>query len=691
MAKRGRLIAVCLALSCGAPQRPGAPVDAGVAGKPYAPLAFKADAKAPAQAVILGTDAAGGSTLLPLAATATTLTADALEVPLATQKDLRPVIATLALGAAPAAGASTTDSPARAEGVTLEPTAGPAWRAGAWLAAHIAATALGKDLTDLALSVSGGRGDGVSASALTAAGFIAARTGASIDPAVAVLGALLPDGTLGPVPALPELVAAALDHGKRRIGIPAGMRRARSTRTDKLVDVVALAARRGAQVTEVADVQAAYALLTGRALPAPVPVDATAMALDATTRATLDTRYKSWQQRLAAEWGAILQLESAGRLPAPLVHLRESAKRHARAAEQLYKQHLLAAAYQRMVIAAVDARSANQIYDVLTNVQENKLDAALATLDALEATVAQGHTVFDPIAALHPPTLGGHLQMLAAFRAGLRGSLFGEVATRALASTKTYLKSLAGNSPATLGAEQTADAVVAQVGPTVLYIAMAAAETSRASEQLDLANAADVPYTLATADVRGVAASLRSVGGAGVAYVDELLAAPLASSTHISLDEARQRIALLEPGYVIASGTATLDAALPKQLAATWGESSLAWTLLSLAAGELASGEAATLIARYGVLDVQLGDSHEVKRVANEQALARMLEISERTARMHARAARVATGAIPVQARIAYQLAMAERGGTLDDRLDALAQFWSASAWSQTAVMLARN
>jgi hypothetical protein len=58
---------------------------------------------------------------------------------------------------------------------------------------------------------------------------------------------------------------------------------------------------------------------------------------------------------------------------------------------------------------------------------------------------------------------------------------------------------------------------------------------------------------------------------------------------------------------------------------------------------------------------------------------------------MHARAARVATGAIPVQARIAYQLAMAERGGTLDDRLDALAQFWTASAWSQTAVMLARN
>src|SRR5690606_22932446 len=121
-----------------------------------------------------------------------------------------------------------------------------------------------------------------------------------------------------------------------------------------------------------------------------------------------------------------------------------------------------ASASARMAAAAIDAHGANQIYDVLANVQENKLEAALAKLDALDSMAAQSRAAFDQIGALQPPTLDGHLQMLAAMRAALRGSLFGELATRALASTKTYLQSLAGNSTAALGAEQTAEAVVAR-------------------------------------------------------------------------------------------------------------------------------------------------------------------------------------------------------------------------------------
>ena len=68
-----------------------------------------------------------------------------------------------------------------------------------------------------------------------------------------------------------------------------------------------------------------------------------------------------------------------------------------------------------------------------------------------------------------------------------------------------------------------------------------------------------------------------------------------------------------------------------------------------------------------------------------------MLPRAERNARASARAARIATGAIPVQAKLAYQLATVLRGGSLADKVDALAQFWTASAFSQTAVMLARN
>ena len=68
-----------------------------------------------------------------------------------------------------------------------------------------------------------------------------------------------------------------------------------------------------------------------------------------------------------------------------------------------------------------------------------------------------------------------------------------------------------------------------------------------------------------------------------------------------------------------------------------------------------------------------------------------MLISAERVARASARAARIATGAIPVQAKLAYQVASVQKDGDINDKLDALAGFWSSSAFSQTAVMLARN
>jgi hypothetical protein len=55
------------------------------------------------------------------------------------------------------------------------------------------------------------------------------------------------------------------------------------------------------------------------------------------------------------------------------------------------------------------------------------------------------------------------------------------------------------------------------------------------------------------------------------------------------------------------------------------------------------------------------------------------------------RAARIATGAIPVQAKLAYQVASVQKDGDMNDKLEALAGFWSSSSFSQTAVMLARN
>jgi hypothetical protein len=113
---------------------------------------------------------------------------------------------------------------------------------------------------------------------------------------------------------------------------------------------------------------------------------------------------------------------------------------------------------------------------------------------------------------------------------------------------------------------------------------------------------------------------------------------------------------------------------------------------MSLASSELAYFGSAQLIAKYYSLDVHTDKTTgKADRVEHEKAFATMLANAERNARENARAARIATGGIPVQAKLAYQLASIERDGDLDERVDALSQFWAASAFSQTAMMLARN
>jgi hypothetical protein len=683
---RGALIVL---VACGAPPPAKLP-NAGppLVVKTFAPLGMKGDAKAPNQAVILGTDANNGSTILPLAVAQPTTYIDALFA--RTTGDVTGGITSVKLATAP-----TPDGSGQV-GVFDAFAGGPSaeWRASVWASAVVAATALNKDVAEFTFSAtSTGYIDGASASSLLAAGFLAAMTGAPVAGDVTMTGVVNPDGSIGPVGGLPEKLAAAMDKGKKRIGYPLGMRMARSVKTNELVDLQALAKAHGAQAIEVADVPQAYKLLTGNVLPAPVPADAREMALDDATKKALDAKYKQWQERLATEWGAILQLESAGRLPQILTYLRDSSKKYAAAAESLHKQGLYAAAYQRMVDAWSHASAANQIYDVLTKATSGKLDDAAAVLAKLDDLDEQTAAVFAKIGALQPSTMGGHLQMLAAFRAALRGWSFRAVAGGALASTKTYLASLAGTPVAQLGSEQSIEKIAVMVAPTILYVKKTIAETTLASEQLEIDAAADIAYTASLPNVRGVSTSLSSAGAANLEYLDTLLVHPLAQSAKISEDDARLRIEMDEPDYLVAltaSRSSTSDGML-KDLEDKWGENSLAWGLLSLAESELAYFRSADLIARYDSLGIKKSSTGEITGVEHDKAFANMLATAERHARENARAARIAIGTIPLQARLAYQLASVERTGTVAEKLDALAQFWSSSASSQTAVMLARN
>ncbi len=653
-----------LAFACGAAQHQGPP-EPGVAIKSYPPLAFKDDAKAPGLAVILGIDGADHAAVIPLHPHPVTVDAMSAE-------GVTPI--ELAVGPN-ATGAAKVDGDLGS----------------AWLAAFAAATTLDKDVTDFAFSATAhGAIDGRSASGLIAAGFIAAVIGAPVDPTATLCGAIDPDGTLGPVDGLAEAFISALAKGKKKLGYPAGMRKVKS-QAGKDLDLVDLAHASGAQAIELVDVRDAYHLLTGRTLPAIEPVTEAEMAVDPATAKLLDARYRVWQQRLAAVWSTVVQLDTAGRQPQLLVGLRDRAKSDGEAAERLRKQGKPAAAYAKMLAAWALANSTHQTYDVLSKVEAGDVAGAITAVSAEDP--AKIRAAFDQIAALHPTTIGGALDALAAFETALRGWAFHTFAAEAVAATTEYLKSLQDKPRADLGSHETADAVVEHVAPALAFIGQTSAETTLATQELELETATTARYATSVGDVLRLAAASQDVAEAERAAFDAMLIAPLAEKSKLSEDETRRRFAMIEPDYLVALMLGQVQTAegLPYEIKAAWGDHSVGWGLASLAAGQLGALDAALVLAKYITIGLAADDRGSVAGVDHEASFAQLLAAAERNARASARAAKIATGVIPMRAKLAYELALVERGGDVNDRLDALGELWAATVMSQTAVMMARN
>jgi len=102
--------------------------------------------------------------------------------------------------------------------------------------------------------------DGTSAGAAMAVGFIAVLKGEPILRGVALTGTFQPDGRIGPVGAVPDKIRAAAREGYRTVLIPAGQL------LDPRWNLTGLALELNVTVKEVATIDEAYELMTGRRL-----------------------------------------------------------------------------------------------------------------------------------------------------------------------------------------------------------------------------------------------------------------------------------------------------------------------------------------------------------------------------------------------------------------------------------------
>lgn len=723
---------LCAGLACTRPPIPAPrPVFVG-ATKQYQPLEMTADGKLPGQAVILGTDDADRSVVLPLALPprpavidATFATRDATKhavgnaiavtvvmapvVPTAPSPSTPPGAPASPAGAPPgsAPGAPAAPSGPDASSAAIPPGApgpGPAapsapgapvsstaWPAALWSAALVAATALGKDLPDVAFSAAPPvPSESAAASALIAAGLAATMTGEPIDPSATLVGMIEPDGAIGPVAGVPEQLLAAIARGKTRLGYPSGMRLARSLATGRSVDLVQLAKEHRAQAVELANVHDAYLLLTHKPLPAPVAAGEADMALDPEALERMGNRYLAWQQRLAGEWAPLLQLEQAGRIPPAVTQLVRLAHERSEQAEALYLAGKLARASRRMLAAWVYAAAANRTFAVLARLRAGDVSGAVTAFTSLDDPEADAAASFAKIGALRPTTLAGHLAVIAAFQAALRGWSYRSFAGDSLRTTTQLLTGLQDRAPREIGSPASADQIAAAVAPATVMMLRAIAELALADQELEPEVDHGIAHACSPQRVTALAEALRTAAAAGLRHAETLLVEPLARRAGVSEDAARRQVASSEPDFLVADQLSRWQAAeLARELAASWGESSAAASLLAFAGDQLAHQSAARLLARHG-LAVPLDDAGKPDRDARE-ALRSLVANAGRNARAAARAARIATGEIPVQAKLAYQLAAVDDTAGVAEQLDALAQLWMASAFSQAAVALARN
>lgn len=685
---------VVLAAACGptpAPTPPGPrPVTAGPTQ--VAPLAFKAEAKAPAQALILGTGEKGGATVVPLAGAENKVTVDSMWV--------RTGGGTPAVGGASPVELVTSPNPDGAVRIGIyEEVAGslgPQWRAGVWLASFVASTVINKDLTDFKFSAeAGGHVDGASASGLMTAGYLASILGEKIDPTATMTGIINPDGTIGPVGGIPQKFVGSIEKGKKKLGYPIGMRYAQDANTGERVDLVQLAKAQGAEAVEVADVYAAVELLTGKRLPRPLPVSEADMAIDDAVVKVLEEKYASWQTMLAQEWTRLLELDKAGRLPKGLAQLALTAQAEGTAAEKLKNQGLAASAYHRVVRAWVYAAGATATSEILELAQAGDLAGARGKLDEFLSLAVTAEASLRKIGEMKPTTMGGHLQMLSAFQTAIGGWGFHVFSSEFLAGqTRAAFAELAKLPREALTNPAVGDAIVGATAPTVLGIARAVASAAMSLEAIEIEGQKSINYMCSLPNVKRLATSFQSAAGSNLAYFDSLIVTQLAKALNLPPDQAKIKFAGFEPDYLVAlmAGQVSGMGGLPEQLKAEWKEASIAWGLFSLAASELSFFRTSMLISKWYSLGVQNDSiSGRPRSVEHEKAFIHMLTFAEQRARENARAALVATGEIPIQSRLRYQQAKVLREGDLADKLSALEGFWAASVYAQTAVMLARN
>ena len=551
---------------------------------------------------------------------------------------------------------------------------GNQWRTATWLAAFSASQLSGNNLTDYEFLVrTGGRIDGPSAGMLMTATMLAILRGVDVRADTTMTGTINPDGSAGPVGGIVQKMDGASKDGIKRFGFPMGSRNHTDLRTGRTVDLFDKGEEFGLEVREIRDVFEAYEFLTGDVLPRPEAVTESEMELDSETANRLRNKNEKWTARVEAEIAGLKNaVRDIGQLAQRIQPLAAEADAAFARAKAFERSDFLGSAFESYVQAAVFAGMTKEAARFLKSASQNDLDAMVTQVQ--EAAAVKGllsAMLGEAELQGKRETGGGQINTLRAYQSAVVADASVAVANGRFDTAAAILK-----------AQQEGKASQQQVGQVpdllfeaVTYFSIAKTMLDVAEDQQDFGTEEGQSPPIDLELIGRQAAAYGSAAGAVLGYLESLTIEGEAERAGVDKQTAKAQFAANDEDYLIAMRASNI-AGVPREDANG--------NMLRLAAGSMAFLKGASLVNKYYSLGGRPDATGELV-LSNRKALSAQLDLARQLAREAAAKAKQAVGFVPIASRMAYQLGVARREGSDEDKLMALEAFWEAAFWSELA------
>ncbi len=513
--------------------------------------------------------------------------------------------------------------------------------------------------------------------AALAASMMAAMTGSKIKPEVALVGAINPDGTIGPVSGLPKKLQMAMDAGKKTFGYPAGQGMAWDTETKTFVDLGQIAEKGGVKLVPLPTVYSAFRTLTGAVVDLPKMLDREEMKLSKELQGQIIGMASNWH-KTHAKYAKMYKKVYVAAKPKTKKWKAIADKYNTNSAE-LIKKGAVSAGYDYSQRGGAFAYTSywSKRFDKLD--KKKDLKGMLKAIDDFKAVGTQLQETMKSFRQMKPESRGDLLALVSAWEQLVGAWSYkeqgGVIATETLAKIN-YLISKK------LAPSMDQGRLYTMLDNTTLKYSMATLKSQKAVDFSKFVGVKGSKFIIQLNKFQRIAKVLKAVAKDAMAFAHLL---------YVEKDMTRTGRAKGEiKAYLMGTNNNFLQAvksfAFPEAEAK---EDNFENTLASIASYTSSYFNNAMLYLKHISLEMRRDASGTVE-IKRKKALDAMLDAAEKNVLQQAALSKKYAGVVPASAKFFYNIGLSMKDQKYALKVKALEMFWKASMECQLSILMAQ-